>query len=161
MSQYSIAVIVGSLRRDSINRKLADALVKLGPADFSFKQVEIGDLPLYNQDDDGNQAPSVIRLKSEIKASSGLSEEEIRKMVREAEAHADEDHRRREAVEERNRLDGLVYSTEKSLKEFGEKIDAATRSSIESALDKAKSALKGEPKAEEKKQDVDWSKIEY
>ncbi len=80
----------------------------------------------------------------EIKASSGLSEEEIRKMVRDAESHAEEDHRRREVVEERNRLDGLVYSTEKSLKEFGDKIDAASRSSIETAMDEAKEALKGE-----------------
>lgn len=72
MSQYNIAVIVGSLRRDSINRKLAGALVKLGPSDFSFKQLEIGDLPLYNQDDDANQAPSVVRLKSELNGSSGL-----------------------------------------------------------------------------------------
>ena len=72
MSQYRIAVIVGSLRRDSINRKLANALVKLGPADFSFKLLEIGDLPLYNQDDDANQAEPVVRLKSEVKGASGL-----------------------------------------------------------------------------------------
>ncbi|MBJ6800527.1 NADPH-dependent FMN reductase [Geomonas propionica] len=72
MSQYQIAVIVGSLRRDSINRKLANALIKLGPADFSFKLLEIGDLPLYNQDDDDKQAQSVVRLKSEVKAAAGL-----------------------------------------------------------------------------------------
>jgi len=72
MSQYQIAVIVGSLRRDSINRKLAKVLVKLGPADFSFKLLEIGDLPLYNQDDDANQAEPVVRLKSEVKGASGL-----------------------------------------------------------------------------------------
>ncbi len=72
MSQYQIAVIVGSLRKDSYNRKLAAALVKLAPAEFSFKRLEIGDLPLYNQDDDANQAPSVQRLKSEISASQGL-----------------------------------------------------------------------------------------
>lgn len=72
MSQYQIAVIVGSLRKDSINRKLANALVKLGPPEFSFKQLEIGDLPLYNQDDDDNQAPAVLRLKSEVQAASGL-----------------------------------------------------------------------------------------
>jgi len=72
MSQYQIAVIVGSLRRDSINRKLANALVKLGPADFSFKLLEIGDLPLYNQDDDANQAEPVVRLKSEVMGASGL-----------------------------------------------------------------------------------------
>ncbi|RTZ48162.1 NAD(P)H-dependent oxidoreductase [Candidimonas sp. SYP-B2681] len=72
MSQYQIAVIIGSLRKDSYNRKLANALVKLAPPEFSFKQLEIGDLPLYNQDDDANQAPSVQRLKSEISASQGL-----------------------------------------------------------------------------------------
>ena len=72
MSQYNIAVIVGSLRRDSINRKLASALAKLGPSNFSFKQLEIGDLPLYNQDDDANQAQSVLRLKSELNGSSGF-----------------------------------------------------------------------------------------
>ena len=56
MNQYQIAVVVGSLRKDSFNRKLANAIVKLAPSEFSFKQVEIGDLPLYNQDDDANQA---------------------------------------------------------------------------------------------------------
>jgi molecular chaperone DnaK len=77
----------------------------------------------------------------QIKASSGLSEDEIKRMVRDAEAHAEEDHRKRELAEERNKLDGLVYSTEKSLKEFGDKIDAASRTGIESALGDAKSAL--------------------
>jgi chromate reductase len=72
MSQYQIAVIVGSLRKDSFNRKLADAIAKLAPAEFSFKQLEISDLPLYNQDDDANQAASVKRLKTEITASQGL-----------------------------------------------------------------------------------------
>jgi chromate reductase len=72
MSQYKIAVVVGSLRRDSFNRKLAGALVKLAPTEFSFNQVQIGDLPLYNQDDDGNQAASVKRLKAEIAAAQGL-----------------------------------------------------------------------------------------
>ena len=72
MANYDIAVIVGSLRRDSINRKLANALIKMGPADFSFKLLEIGDLPLYNQDDDDNQPQPVLRLKREVKASSGL-----------------------------------------------------------------------------------------
>ena len=72
MSQYPIAVIVGSLRRDSYNRKLASAIVKLAPPEFSFKQVEIGDLPLYNQDDDANQADSVKRMKAEIADAKGL-----------------------------------------------------------------------------------------
>src|SRR4030042_6769072 len=72
MNQYQIAVVVGSLRQDSFNRKPANAIVKLAPSEFSFKQVQIGDLPLYNQDDDANQAESVKRLKNEIKAAQGL-----------------------------------------------------------------------------------------
>lgn len=72
MSKYQIAVIVGSLRKDSFNRKLASAIVKLAPPEFSFKQLQIGDLPLYNQDDDANPAEPVKRLKNEIKASQGL-----------------------------------------------------------------------------------------
>lgn len=72
MSQYQIAVIVGSLRKDSFNRKLANAIVKLAPSNFSFKQVEIGNLPLYNEDDDSHQADSVKRLKAEIAAAQGL-----------------------------------------------------------------------------------------
>jgi len=72
MGKYNIAVIVGSLRKDSFNRKLANAIVKLAPPEFTFKQLQIGDLPLYNQDDDTNQADSVKRLKNEIKAAQGL-----------------------------------------------------------------------------------------
>ena len=72
MTKYAIAVVVGSLRRDSFNLKLANAIVKLAPPEFSFKQVQIGDLPLYNQDDDANQAAPVKRLKAEIAAAQGL-----------------------------------------------------------------------------------------
>jgi chromate reductase len=71
MSQ-SIAVIVGSLRKDSFNRRLANALARLAPRDWEFNQLRIDDLPLYNQDDDENNAPSVKRLKSEILAADGL-----------------------------------------------------------------------------------------
>lgn len=72
MSQYQIAVIVGSLRKESLNRKLANALPKLAPAEFSFKQLEIGDLPLYNQDDDANPSAATKRFKAEIIASQGV-----------------------------------------------------------------------------------------
>ncbi|MGB7479416.1 MAG: NAD(P)H-dependent oxidoreductase [Burkholderiaceae bacterium] len=72
MSQYQIAVLVGSLRRESFNHKLANAVVKLAPPEFSFKQLQIDDLPLYNQDQDGNQAESVKRLKSEVAAAQGV-----------------------------------------------------------------------------------------
>ena len=59
MTNIQIAVLVGSLRKDSLNRKLADALAKLAPKTISFKQLQIDDLPLYNQDADANQAGSV------------------------------------------------------------------------------------------------------
>src|SRR5712671_6875964 len=72
MSQTNIAVIVGSLRRDSFNVKFAQAIAKLAPTDFMFKHSQIGDLPLYNQDDDANQAVEVKRLKAEIGAAQGL-----------------------------------------------------------------------------------------
>lgn len=72
MSQYPIAVVVGSLRRDSFNRKLATALAGLAPAEFSFEQVRIDDLPLYNQDDDASPAAPVQRLKDQIRAARGL-----------------------------------------------------------------------------------------
>lgn len=60
ISSYNIAVIVGSLRQDSHNRKLANALVKLAPSSFSFKQLQINDLPLYNQDNDSNPVESNV-----------------------------------------------------------------------------------------------------
>jgi chromate reductase len=72
MSQYPIAVVVGSLRRDSFNRKLAAAVAKLAPPDFSFEQVRIDDLPLYNQDHDAHQAEPVRRLKADISAARGV-----------------------------------------------------------------------------------------
>jgi chromate reductase len=72
MSQYRIAVVVGSLRRESLNKSLANALVKLGPAEAGFDFLKIDDLPLYNQDDDANQAAPVKRLKAAISAAQGV-----------------------------------------------------------------------------------------
>ena len=71
-SNLQIAVVVGSLRRDSMNRKLAQALEKLAPAGTTFKHLDIGALPLYNQDDDANQAPAVQQMKADIAASAGV-----------------------------------------------------------------------------------------
>jgi chromate reductase len=72
MAEYQIAVVVGSLRRDSFNAKLAKAIMKLCPPEFSCHLSQISDLPLYNQDDDANPAESVKRLKSEIKSAQGV-----------------------------------------------------------------------------------------
>jgi chromate reductase len=72
MNKYKIAVIVGSIRKDSLNKKLADAIIKIAPSGFSFMHVLISDLPLYNQDDDANPAESVKRLRREIGGADGL-----------------------------------------------------------------------------------------
>lgn len=81
-----------------------------------------------------------------IKASSGLSDEEIQRMVSEAEAHADEDAKFRELVNVRNQADAMLHATEKSLAELGEKVEASERGRIESAVADLKDALKGEDK---------------
>ncbi len=67
-----MAVIVGSNRRESINRKLAQALIKLGAGKFDAKIVHIDDLPIYNQDNEGNLAAEVVRFKDEIKKADGV-----------------------------------------------------------------------------------------
>ncbi|HWT96690.1 MAG TPA: NADPH-dependent FMN reductase [Terriglobales bacterium] len=72
MARYQIGVVVGSLRKESLNRKLADAIAKLAPAEFSFKHLEIGNLPLYNQDDDGHSAEAVTRFKADVAASQAI-----------------------------------------------------------------------------------------
>ena len=72
MDRYKITVAVGSLRRDSFNRKLANAVIRLGPQEFSFEQLEIAGLPLYNQDDDASPAAAVVSLKQQIAAAQGV-----------------------------------------------------------------------------------------
>lgn len=72
MKQLKVLIIVGSLREHSLNRKMANALEKLAPAEFILSQLNIAELPHYNQDDDDTPAPAVVRLKSEISAADGL-----------------------------------------------------------------------------------------
>src|SRR5262249_14789910 len=79
-----------------------------------------------------------------IQASGGLSEADIQKMVKDAELHAEEDKKKRELIDARNQGEALVHSTDKNLKEFGDKVGAAEKSAIESALEGLKSALTGE-----------------
>ncbi len=80
--------------------------------------------------------------KIRIEASSGLSEEEIERMVKEAKEHAAEDRKRRELIDAKNAADNLIYQTEKNLKEHGEKLDAATKNKVEAALNRLKEAIK-------------------
>ncbi len=79
-----------------------------------------------------------------IQPSSGLSEDQIEKIIKEAESHAEEDRKRKETIEARNQLDSLVYTTEKNLKEFGDRLDPTAKSDIEKALEEAKKALKSD-----------------
>ncbi len=79
----------------------------------------------------------------EIKSSSGLSESEIEKMKKEAESHAEEDKKKREVIDIKNQADQIIYSTEKTLKEHGDKVPADTRSNIENAINNLKEAVKG------------------
>ncbi len=83
-----------------------------------------------------------------ITASSGLTEEEIQRMIKEAEAHAEEDRRRKELIETRNKADQLVYATEKSLKDFADKISEEEKKEIEEAIAKTKKAMEGDSKEE-------------
>ena len=118
----------------------------LPPAARGIPQIEVtfdidanGILHVSAKDRATNKEQSI-----RIEASSGLKEDEIKNMVAEAESHADEDRRRKEAVESRNRADSLVYETEKNLKEHAEKIDGALKSEIETHITAVKEALKGE-----------------
>ena len=81
-----------------------------------------------------------------IKASSGLNEDEIKRMVRDAEAHAEEDKRFRDLVDTRNKADGMIHTVEKTVKDLGDKVDAGERAKVESAISDLRTALKGDDK---------------
>ena len=83
-----------------------------------------------------------------IKASSGLSDDEIEKMVKDAEAHADEDRKVRELVEVRNQADAMIHATEKSLKDLGEQVEDSDKQAIETAIEELKKSLEGSDKAD-------------
>jgi molecular chaperone DnaK len=80
--------------------------------------------------------------KIRIEASSGLSDAEIDRMVKEAEQHAAEDKQRRDAIEQRNRLDATVYEVEKNMKEWADRLDGSHKERLDKALDEAKKALR-------------------
>jgi len=121
-------------------------LIGIPPAPRGVPQVEVtfdidaNGIVHVNAKDLGTQKEQSIR----ITASSGLSEEEIKQMVKEAESHAAEDKQRKEVVEARNHLDSLIYTTEKSLKEYGGDLEPTVKGDIESSLEKAKKAMEGE-----------------
>jgi len=121
-------------------------LTELPPAPRGVPQIEVA----FDIDANGILNVSAKDLGTgkqqsiEIKSSSGLSDEEVGKMTKEAESHAEEDKKKREVVDLKNQADQLIYSTEKTLKEHGDKVSAETRGNIENAANNLKEAIKGE-----------------
>ncbi len=145
-TSVEVHVLQGEREMADYNKTLGKFhLVGIPPAQRGVPQVEV------TFDIDANGIVNVSakdratgnEQKITITASSGLNEEEIKKMTSDAEEHADEDRRRREEAETRNKADEVVYTTEKSLRELGDKVDAEERSGIEAALNDVKEALKG------------------
>lgn len=143
----SIHVLQGERQMAPDNRTLGRfELVGIPPAPRGVPQIEVSfdidanGIVHVNAKDLGTGKEQSIK----ITASSGLSEAEIQKLVRDAEAHAEEDKRRKELIEARNHADSLVYSVEKNVKEFGDKVDAAEKTKIEEAITKTKKALEGD-----------------
>ncbi len=142
----SILVLQGEREMAADNKTLAKFdLVGIPPAPRGVPQIEVtfdidanGIVHVSAKDKATGKEQSI-----EIKASSGLSEEEIEQMVKDAEAHAEEDRQKRELVDLRNQADTMIYTTEKSLKETGDKISAEERGNVESALNQLKSVKDG------------------
>ncbi len=150
----SVHVLQGEREMASDNKTIGNfELVGLPPAPRGVPQIEV----TFDIDANGILHVSAKDLGTgkeqsiQITASSGLSEEEINKMVQDAEAHAAEDKSKRELIEARNQADGLAYTTEKSLTEHGEKLDSATKGQIEEALAELKTAIEGDDPEEIKK----------
>ena len=146
-TQVEVHVLQGEREMAAGNRTLGRfQLVGIPPAPRGVPQVEV------TFDIDANGIVNVSakdrgtgkEQKITITASSGLAEDEIKKMVYDAEAHAGEDKQRRKAVEARNRIDGLIYSTEKNLGEHKDKLQPAELGELEAALAEAKTAMESE-----------------
>ncbi|MEO7387106.1 MAG: molecular chaperone DnaK [Gammaproteobacteria bacterium] len=146
----TIHVLQGEREQARANKSLGRFdLSDLPPAPRGMPQVEVtfdidanGILNVSAKDKATGKEQKIV-----IKASSGLSEDEIKRMVGEAETHADEDRQFRELVEVRNQADGLAHATERSLRDLGDKVDAAERARIESAISDLKDVIKGDDKA--------------
>ncbi len=145
----TIHVLQGERERAADNKSLGKFdLTDIPPAPRGVPQIEVsfdidanGILHVSAKDKATGREQKIV-----IKASSGLSEEEIQRMIRDAEAHAEEDRRFRELVEARNKADALIHAVEKSLKDLGDKVDSAERAKVESAISDLRTALKGDDK---------------
>jgi molecular chaperone DnaK len=145
----TIHVLQGEREMASANKSLGRFdLADIPPAPRGTPQIEVtfdidanGILNVSAKDKATGKEQSIV-----IKASSGLSDEEVEQMVKDAEAHADEDRKFHELVTARNQADGLIHATTKSLKDLGDKVEAEEKAQIESAVEALQEAIKGEDK---------------
>ena len=142
-----IHVLQGEREMASYNKTLGKfQLVDLPPAPRGVPQIEV----TFDIDANGILNVSAKDLgtgkeqKISITGSSGLSKEEVEKMQKEAEAHAEDDRKAKETIEIRNNADNLAYQCEKQLKELGDKVDGAAKKNVEDAIEKVREALKGD-----------------
>jgi molecular chaperone DnaK len=148
-SAVTIHVLQGERQRAADNKSLGQFnLEGIPPAPRGMPQIEVtfdidanGILNVSAKDKATGKEQKIV-----IKASSGLSEDDIKRMVADAESHAEEDKRFRELVESRNKADALVHQTDKSLKDLGDKVQGADRAKIESAMSDLKKAIDGDDK---------------
>ena len=150
----SIHVLQGEREMAANNKTLGRfELVGIPPAPRGIPQIEVtfdidanGIVNVSAKDQATGKEQSI-----QITASSGLSKEEINNLVKDAEMHAEEDKKKRELVEARNSADALIYSTEKSIKELGSKVDSSTKAKVEEAVAGLKKAMEGDDAAEIKR----------
>jgi len=148
-SAVTIHVLQGEREMASGNKSLGQFnLTDIPPSPRGMPQIEV----TFDIDANGilhvsaKDKATGKENKIKIQASSGLNEAEIQRMVKDAEAHAEEDRKARELVNARNQLDSLAHSVRKSLKEYGEKLDAGEKAKIEAAIKDAEEALKSDDK---------------
>jgi molecular chaperone DnaK len=150
----SIHVLQGEREMATYNKTLGRfELVGIPPAPRGIPQIEVtfdidanGIVKVSAKDQATGKEQSI-----QITASSGLSKEEIDQLIKDAEMNADEDKKKRELVDARNQADALIYSTEKSIKELGDKVDDETKSKVDEAATALKTAIEGEDTAEIKR----------
>ena len=146
----TIHVLQGERERAADNKSLGKFdLSDIPPAPRGMPQIEVsfdidanGILNVSAKDKATGREQKIV-----IKASSGLNEDEIKRMVRDAEAHAAEDKRFRELVETRNKADAMIHAVERSLKDLGDKVESSERAALESAISELRTALKGDDQA--------------
>lgn len=150
----SIHVLQGEREIAAGNKTLGRfELVGIPPAPRGIPQIEVsfdidanGIVNVSAKDQATGKEQSI-----QITASSGLSKEDIDKLIKDAELHSEDDKKKKELVEARNTADSLIYSTEKSMKDLGDKVDTATKSKIDEIISRLKKAMEGDDKEEIKR----------